>query len=55
MKLLEEEDKNTRKCQKESKKWKNSATHRGHDDSHCATMRLLSAQGMLNKSSDFLK
>jgi hypothetical protein len=31
MKLLAEEEKNSRKCQKEGKKWINTALHRGHD------------------------
>jgi hypothetical protein len=43
MKLLAEEDKNSRKCQKESKKWRFSANHRGHDDYHRATMGRLRA------------
>jgi hypothetical protein len=45
MKLLAKEENNTRKCQKESKKWICKAlhrgqedSHRGHDDSHRATM-----------------
>jgi hypothetical protein len=40
VKLLAEEDKNTRKCKKESKKQicTRYAFHRSHDDSHHATM-----------------
>jgi hypothetical protein len=53
MKLLAKEDKNSRKCQKESKKWRFSANHRGHDDSHHATMGRLSAQGILHRKSVF--
>jgi hypothetical protein len=46
MKLLAEEDKNSRKCKKESNKWINTALHRGHDDTHRATMGRLRAQGI---------
>jgi hypothetical protein len=40
MKLFAKEDKNTKKCQKESKKriCTRYALHRGHDDSRRATM-----------------
>jgi hypothetical protein len=39
VKLLAKEEKNIRKCQKESKKWICTiyAPHRGHDDSHRET------------------
>jgi hypothetical protein len=45
MKLLAEEEKNSRKFQKESKKWINITLHRGHDDSHRATIGRLTDQG----------
>jgi hypothetical protein len=35
--------------------WTFLGTHRGHDDSHRATMELLGAQGSTIKSSEFFE
>jgi hypothetical protein len=57
VKLLAKEDKNTRKCQKESKKsyLHKNVRHRGNDDSHRATMGTTWRPRNASKSSDYLK